>query len=60
MEPGSVTPFGLINDTGRRVNVVLDAAMMAHELLNYHPLREQRDHHHPGRRSRRLHPLLRA
>ena len=38
VEPGSVTPFALINDTGRRVNVVLDAAMMAHELLNYHPL----------------------
>ena len=38
VEPGSVTPFGLINDTGRRVNVVLDAAMMAHEQLNYHPL----------------------
>ena len=38
VEPGSVTPFGLINDTDRRVNVVLDAAMMAHELLNYHPL----------------------
>ena len=38
VEPGSVTPFGLINDSERRVNVVLDAAMMAHELLNYHPL----------------------
>jgi Ala-tRNA(Pro) deacylase len=38
VEPGSVTPFGLINDTGKRVNVVLDAAMMAHDLLNYHPL----------------------
>ncbi len=38
VEPGSVTPFGLINDTARRVNVVLDAAMMAHDLLNYHPL----------------------
>lgn len=38
VEPGSVTPFGLINDTAQRVNVVLDAAMMAHELLNYHPL----------------------
>jgi len=38
VEPGSVTPFGLINDTGQRVNVVLDAAMMAHERLNYHPL----------------------
>ncbi len=38
VEPGSVTPFGLINDTEKRVNVVLDAAMMAHDLLNYHPL----------------------
>ena len=38
MEPGSVTPFGLINDTEQRVNVVLDATMMAHELLSYHPL----------------------
>jgi Ala-tRNA(Pro) deacylase len=39
VEPGSVTPFGLINDTGHRVNVVLEAAMMAHELVNYHPLK---------------------
>ena len=38
VEPGSVTPFGLINDTEKRVNVVLDAAMMAYELVNYHPL----------------------
>ena len=38
VEPGSVTPFALINDTEKRVNVVLDAAMMAHELVNYHPL----------------------
>jgi Ala-tRNA(Pro) deacylase len=38
VEPGSVTPFGLINDTAGRVNVVLDATMMSHELLNYHPL----------------------
>ena len=38
VEPGSVTPFGLINDTEKRVNVVLDAGMMAHELLSYHPL----------------------
>ncbi|NQV43474.1 MAG: prolyl-tRNA synthetase associated domain-containing protein, partial [Rhodospirillales bacterium] len=36
--PGSVTPFALINDVDRRVNVVLDAAMMAHATLNYHPL----------------------
>ena len=36
--PGSVTPFAVINDTSCRVNVVLDAAMMAHEVLNFHPL----------------------
>jgi Ala-tRNA(Pro) deacylase len=38
VEPGSVTPFGLINDTGQRANVILDAAMMKQKLLNYHPL----------------------
>jgi Ala-tRNA(Pro) deacylase len=39
VEPGSVTPFGLINDTAARTQVILDAAMMQHRLLNYHPLR---------------------
>ncbi len=38
VEPGAVTPFGTINDTHGRVSVVLDAAMMEHETLNYHPL----------------------
>jgi Ala-tRNA(Pro) deacylase len=38
VEPGSVTPFAAINDAAGRVTVVLDAAMMAHELLNFHPL----------------------
>jgi Ala-tRNA(Pro) deacylase len=38
VEPGSVTPFAAINDKAGRVNVVLDAAMMAHEVLNFHPL----------------------
>lgn len=36
--PGSVTPFAAINDLERRVTVVLDRAMMAHQTLNYHPL----------------------
>jgi Ala-tRNA(Pro) deacylase len=36
--PGSVTPFALVNDIGRRVTIVLDADMMAHDPLNYHPL----------------------
>ena len=38
VEPGSVTPFGAINDTDARVTVVLDAAMMEHGILNFHPL----------------------
>ena len=38
VEPGSVTPFGAVNDTEGRVTVVLDAAMMEHATLNYHPL----------------------
>jgi Ala-tRNA(Pro) deacylase len=38
VEPGAVTPFGAINDAARRVNVVLDEAMMRHDTLNYHPL----------------------
>lgn len=38
IEPGSVTPFALINDTGNIVNVVLEARMMEHDTVNYHPL----------------------
>jgi len=38
VEPGSVTPFAVINDKAFRVAVVVDAAMMAHGLLNFHPL----------------------
>ncbi len=39
IEPGSVTPFALINDHSRRLTVVLDKDMMAAPLLNFHPLR---------------------
>jgi Ala-tRNA(Pro) deacylase len=35
---GSVTPFALINDKARLVTVILDAGMMRHERLNFHPL----------------------
>ncbi|HTZ00696.1 MAG TPA: prolyl-tRNA synthetase associated domain-containing protein [Xanthobacteraceae bacterium] len=38
VEPGSVTPFAALNDTQGRVTVVLDAAMMQHAVLNFHPL----------------------
>jgi Ala-tRNA(Pro) deacylase len=38
VEPGSVTPFAVMNDKAGRVTVVLDAAMMARDVLNFHPL----------------------
>jgi Ala-tRNA(Pro) deacylase len=36
--PGSVTPFGVLNDTEARVTVVLDATLMEHAVINAHPL----------------------
>jgi Ala-tRNA(Pro) deacylase len=39
VEPGSVTPFSLINDKENRVNVILDEAMMKLDMLNFHPLK---------------------
>jgi len=38
IEPGSVTPFALINDREHRVNVVLDARIVAADGVNCHPL----------------------
>lgn len=38
VSPGAVTPFGVINDSGLRVQVVLDTGMMENAVLNYHPL----------------------
>ena len=35
---GSVTLFALVNDAGRRVSLVLDKALLEHELVNFHPL----------------------
>lgn len=39
VEPGSVTPFGAINDTDQKVTVVLDRYLLRHDLLNFHPLK---------------------
>jgi Ala-tRNA(Pro) deacylase len=36
--PGSVTPFGLINDRPPRVRVILDACLVSNETVNFHPL----------------------
>lgn len=38
VEPGSVTPFALINDSERKVKVVLDEALLQSNPLNFHPL----------------------
>lgn len=36
--PGSVTAFALINDADHRVRLVLDAALLDHDIVNFHPL----------------------
>ncbi len=36
--PGSVTAFSVINDRDRQVSVIIDAALMEHNILNCHPL----------------------
>jgi Ala-tRNA(Pro) deacylase len=36
--PGSVTAFALINDPEHKVRFVLDAALISHETINFHPL----------------------
>jgi Ala-tRNA(Pro) deacylase len=38
VRPGAVTAFALINDPDCRVNVVLDGDMLAHSVVNFHPL----------------------
>jgi Ala-tRNA(Pro) deacylase len=37
--PGSVTLYAIINDTAHRVRVLLDEALFAHSIVNFHPLR---------------------
>lgn len=37
--PGSVTPFGLINDKDHRVTPVIDAALLTYSQTYFHPLR---------------------
>lgn len=42
IEPGSVTPFALMNDTEHKVRPVLDADMLKLDPVNFHPLRNDR------------------
>jgi Ala-tRNA(Pro) deacylase len=37
LSTGAVSPFGLINDTGKQVKVVLDSDLQAAEFVNFHP-----------------------
>ena len=38
VEPGSVTPFGLINDKENKVSFFLDKNILNHIKVNFHPL----------------------
>ena len=40
--PGSVTPFAVINDRGHAVQMVLDEALLSYDVLNFHPLANDR------------------
>ncbi|HEU0217952.1 MAG TPA: prolyl-tRNA synthetase associated domain-containing protein [Stellaceae bacterium] len=42
VRPGSVTPYAAINDSARRVAVVLQREMLEYDPLNYHPLENTR------------------
>ena len=42
VDPGTVTPLALINDREGRVRVVIDRALMAMPVLNFHPLTNAR------------------
>ena len=38
VRPGSVTPFGLLNDINNKVEFYLDSGFLTHETINFHPL----------------------
>jgi len=37
LTPGSVSPFGLINDNTRHVHLFIDKTLLDHERLSFHP-----------------------
>lgn len=39
VQPGSVTAFALLNDPEHKIRFILDEALMAHEIVNFHPLK---------------------
>ena len=40
--PGAVTPFALMNDTSQQIKVLLDSNLMSFEILNFHPLKNDK------------------
>jgi Ala-tRNA(Pro) deacylase len=42
IEPGSVTPFALMNDPAQAVKPILDEGMLTLDPLNFHPMRNDR------------------
>lgn len=38
VKPGSVTPLSILNDTGKKVQLILEKGMMDTDLVNFHPL----------------------
>jgi len=38
VQPGSVTPFGLINDKNNEIKFFLDKKILFHKKVNFHPL----------------------
>lgn len=36
--PGAVTAFGVINDSDRKVKMIIDEPLLAHDVINAHPL----------------------
>ena len=38
IQPGSVSPFGLINDDKKKINFYFDEDFLKFEIANFHPL----------------------
>ena len=38
IKPGSVSPFGLLNDKEKKVKFFFDQEFMKYEIVNFHPL----------------------
>ena len=51
VESGAVTLFALLNDRDSRINVILDAEIMAAEKVKFHPLVKLPDHRHRAGRA---------